>query len=65
MTSTTFNTVLNVKQIEDQVALLLYAYGVVPMNATVERIDFGTPDDQDVVPLKVTIKKEVEVEVAT
>lgn len=65
MTSTTLDTVLNLKQIEDQVALLLYAYGVVPASATVERIDFGTPNDQDVVPLKVTIKKEVLTEIAT
>jgi hypothetical protein len=61
MSLNTIDTQINLSQIEDQVALLLHAHGAIPERSEVVSIDFGDPDDQNVVPLKVTIQNGKEV----
>ncbi len=51
-------TQLNVNQIKDQTASLLYAYGVVKDGLKITNIDFGDVDEDGVVKLKVTTEKE-------
>lgn len=57
-------TGLNFAQIEDQVAALLHAYGVVPQNAEIVDIEFSATRPDNVVPLKVKYREEKEVSVS-
>lgn len=60
MPSRTIELALSKSSIEDQVAALLYAIGVVKDNEEVLGIDFGTFSN-GTVPLKIKIKKDQEV----
>lgn len=54
-------TGINLGQINDQVAMLLHAHKVIPDSMEIQDIEYGDPDKDGVIPLKVHVMKEQEV----